>query len=333
MAKFESKIKMNAFDKRNTKVENLKYEKVKSRTIAGTIFLSKNIGERLDYHLILGYFLGADGKTKKHFLDFGRNKNLRKHFEQVEMLSAKKDKSMAESYKEASAGEVYIKEVKGKKIIHFEPKAESKVPKGEWPKLLKKLKPFLKGMQSVVVFAGEVVSEEEDNKELENTSTVPKSSAEIIKALIIDITGVLKEALPKVVVPNIKAKKVSQEDADVTNGLLDNLSKLEVAYKEASTEVQQKIEKHYLAIMGQVPKLEKIKDAIDNLIGIESMEELLKASDNDAQEVKQLKELLDYVIKETASIWKNVDEAEEEISNSSSEVIKGGEDLLNALFN
>lgn len=193
------------------------------------------------------------------------------------------------------------------------------------------LKPVFDVVEKRVKVLGS--EEEEETSAVVEEVAVPKSNSEIIKALIIGITGVLKEELPKVIVPNIKAKKVSQTDADVTNELLDNLSKLETAYKEASTEVQQKIEKHYLAIMGQVPKLQKIKDAIDNLIGIESMEDLLKANDNDAEEVKRLKELLDYVLKETASIWKNFDQAEQEISNSSSEVIKGGEDLLNALFN
>lgn len=343
---FKSKTDFNAFDKNNTKVDNPQITKVKGFSKAGTKKLMGKIGERTHYHLILEYFVDSKGKVEGHFLDFGENKKLRKHFEQVEMKSGKLDKSMSETPKKASAGDVYVKEIKGNKVVHFEPDENSKIPKAQWPKTLKSLKPFLGGLKAVVVLAGEVVGAEEGEEDEPTTASTTKeadggqtdvdskSIAVSIKNLIVGITGILKEELPKAIVPNIKAKKVSQKDADITDDLFAKLEELKKVYETAGSDIQQKIGKHYDSIMNQVPKLEKVKTALDSLLGAsERNDGVPKEEAGDTEEVKRLKDLLAYASKEMDEIWKSFSKTSDEISSAASQVLKGGDELLNALFN
>jgi hypothetical protein len=341
---FKSKTDFNAFDKNNTKVENAQIKKVKGFSKAGIKKLMGKIGERTFYHLILEYFVDDNGKVEGHFLDLGENKKLRKHFEQVEMKSGKLDKSMSATPKKASVGEIYIQELKGSNVVHFEPIKSSKIPKAQWPKALKVLKPLLNGMKAVVVLDGEVIGAEEDTNENGSTESIVGSEGadttqtavdsvsvtEKIKELVLGITGILKGDLPKVIVPNIKAKKVSQKDADTTNDLFNKLDELKEVYASADAEIQQKIGKHYDSIMNQVPKLDKIQIALNSLLDTseEDSNETVET-----EEIKQLKELLAYVIKEKDLIWANFNKNELEISEATSEVIKGGDELLKALFN
>lgn len=341
---FKSKTNFNAFDKKNTKVDNPKIASVKGYSKAGTKKLMGKIGERTYYHLILEYFVDDKGKVEGHFFDLGENKKLRKHFEQVEMKSGKLDKSMSTSPKNACAGEIYIQEINGSKVVHFEPAATSKVQKAKWPKILKTLKPFLNGLKAVVVLGGVVIGEEEDKDDpnSEEPSTGDGTETDVdstsitakIKELVLGITGVLKADLPKTIVPNIKAKKVGPKDANVISGLFSNLNELKEVYENAGSEIQNKIGKHYDSIMNQVPKLEKIQTAINNLlIGSDENEELLKENPEDSEEVKRLKALLAYATKEMDEIWVNFNKTKREISKAASKAIKGGDQLLKALFN
>ena len=342
---FKSKTDFNAFDKNNTKVANLKLTKVKGFSKAGIKKLMGKIGARTFYHLILEYFVDDKGKVEGHFLDIGENKKLRKHFEQVEMKSGKLEKSMSETPKKASAGEIYIQEIKGSKVVHFEPNEASKIPKAEWPKVLKTLKPFLNGLKAVVVLAGVVIGAEaaeegeEDTDDSTESTTEDSTQTDVdstsvagkIKELVLGITGILKEELPKTVVPNIKAKKVSQKDADTTNDLFSKLDELKEVYDDAGSEIQQKIGKYYDSIMNQVPKLEKVRSAINSLLGV--YDEASKEEAGDSEEVKQLKELLAYATRETDAIWERFNKTKREIGKASAQAIKGGEQLLKALFN
>ena len=338
---FKSKIDFNSFDKRNTRVKDLKYIAVKGLVKKGAKKLEDKIGERTFFHLILDYYVGPDGKSLGHFLDFGINKILRRHFIQVEMKSGKLEKSMSTTPKKACAGAVYIKELKGTKVIYFEPIDASKIPKGQWPKILKDLKPFLNGLKAFVVLKGEVIGAEKENKD-KSTPTEPSTEptavdgtptdvdskllATKIKELVLGITGILKEKLPKEIVPKIKAKNVSKEDADIANDLFSKLDELKKVYESAGSDIQQKIKTHYDSIMSQVPKLKKVKTAIDKLLSI-------LEKPNDLEEIKQLKELLATVIKEKAGIWANFNETKDEILTASSQAIEGGDQLIKALYN
>ena len=343
---FKSKTDFNAFDKNNTKVDNPILTKVKGFSKAGTKKLMGKIGERTFYHLILDYFVDDKGKVEGHFLDIGENKKLRKHFEQVEMKSGKLDKSMSETPKKASAGEIYIQEIKGSKVVHFEPNEASKIPKAQWPKALKTLKPFLNGLKAVVVLAGVVIGAEEEEEEAKEDKDDPIESttedspqtdvdstsvAAKIKELVLGITGILKNELPKTIIPNIKAKKVSSQDAEITNDLFSQLDELKEVYETAGSDIQQKIGKHYDSIMNQIPKLEKVRSAINSLSGVYAAAS--KEEAGDSEEVKQLKKLLAYTIRERDAIWERFNKTKREIGKASSQAIKGGKQLLKALFN
>lgn len=335
---FKSKTDFNAFDKNNSKVKNLEVTKVKNLVKAGTKKLINKLGEKTNFHLILDYFVDEKGKAQGHFFDFGENKKLAKHFEQVEMKPGKLDKSMSETPKKACAGYAYIEDIGGKNVIHIEPSENSKVPKGQWPKILKSLKPFFGGLKAVVVLEGEVVNSDLDQEEgdasaPEEEAVASKPVAEQIKALVVDISGILKEQLPKVVLPNVKAKQVSQEDLDITGSLFEKIELFKEVYEGAATGIQQKISKHYTMIMNQVPKLEKIQLAVENLLGISDngVEETTPDTE-DTAEVKALKALLAYANAEMGSIEQNFTKVSNDISNTASEIIEGGEALLEALF-
>ncbi len=168
---FKSKIDFNAFDKNNDKVADLELNKVKGLAKASVKKLKAQVGEHAKFHLVLDYFKDDKEKPQGHFLCFGVNKKMDKHFEQVEMKSGKLDKSMSANQKEASMGEAYVKEEAGKPILCFDPAPASKIPGGKWPKILKALKPFLNGMKAVVVIGGQEMGEEEDAGETTEETT------------------------------------------------------------------------------------------------------------------------------------------------------------------
>jgi len=346
---FKSKIDFNAFDKNNKKVKDLDAAKVKGSAKAGTKKLAKGKdGEKAVYHLILDYFQDEKGKGIGHFFDFGLNKKLTKHFEQVELKSGKADKSMSDSPKKACTGEAYIKEINGKKVVHIEPSDKSKVPKGQWPKILKSMKAFFGGLKAVVVIAGEVVEEIKDKidgdeasqptgdegAQPEDKPTDNKSVIVSVKTLFKDISGSLKSEIPKEVLPNIKSKKVSQDDLDKTSSLLDKFEELKDIYEEASDDIKAKISKHYDALTKQLPKIKKLQNAVEKLLGIDGDEEedADTEADGDSEEEKSLKEFLKYVKGEMGSFDTNFAKLEEELKNAASELIAGGDDLLNELF-
>lgn len=342
---FKSKTDFNAFDKNNTKVKNLEVSKTKGLTKTATKKLVNKMGERVPYHLVLEYFVNEAGKVLGHFLDFGENKKLSKHFEQVEMKPGKLNKSMSESPKKACTGFAFVQLISGKKVVHIEPSSNSKIPKGQWPKILKALKPFLGGLKAVVVIGGEVlefVVNEDEGSEILDTNeqieekpvTNEQSTAELIKQLILEITAILKNQLPKEILPNIKAKNVSQEDLYVTNDLFDKIYEFQAAYANAEIGIQQKISKHYDTIVKQLPKLEKIETAIENLLGIsDEWDEDLEPNEDDNIAMRELKKFLAYLKNEEQAINKRLEKAQASIANAATVFIAEGEALLSALFN
>ena len=158
---FKSKINFNEFDTHNEKVKDLEQTKVKALSKSSVKKLAGAIEEPAPFHLIVDYFKDDKDKPSGHFLGFGLNKKLDKHFQQVEMKPGKADKRMSASQKEASMGNAYIKEEGGKKLLCFEPNPSSKIPGGKWPKILKALKTYLSGIKAVVILNGQVVGGED----------------------------------------------------------------------------------------------------------------------------------------------------------------------------
>ena len=80
---FKSKIDINEFDKNNKKVKDIEYPKAKALAKAGAKKLANKPGEKTNFHLALNYFQDDKGKSLGHFLCFGINKKMDKHFLQV----------------------------------------------------------------------------------------------------------------------------------------------------------------------------------------------------------------------------------------------------------
>ncbi|MGH1337573.1 MAG: hypothetical protein ACRBFS_15725 [Aureispira sp.] len=270
---FKSKVDFNAFDLKNEKVKNVEETKIKALSKNAVKKVLKNPEVRTPFYLILDYFKDKANKPLTHFLCFGINKKMDKHFEQVEMKSGKLDKSMSASQKEASMGEVYCKEEGGKKLLCFEPSAKSKIQKGKWPKILKTLKPFLAGAKAVVIIDGAMVGEDTDL--LETTEQAPSSDQtgdtanlmDQFKAQLEAIAVSLKETLPKEIIPKLKSRTVEAIDLETVNAIKDNINTFEAAYQEATESVQNKLTKMRDSIVNQVPKVEQLVKAIEGILG------------------------------------------------------------------
>lgn len=298
---FKSKTDFNAFDKHNEKVANVEPKKMKGLSKNAVKKLLGAPTERTSFFLILNYFQDPAGKPAGHFLDFGTNKKLAKHFEQVEMKSGKLDKSMSASQKEASMGEVYAKEENGKKLLYFEPDAASKIPSGKWPKILKELKPLINSMKAVVVLEGQIIGEGEEetptNTEDTATSTLEEGiGLEELKGLFRPISKMLKETLPKEIVPRVKAKTVTAQDDQAVDELQAQVQAFLEAYEQGQEDAKTALAKVKATLEGQLPKIEQIAAAIKantpSGTPTDTVEEELPPTEQDQQLLKNLEELL-----------------------------------------
>lgn len=165
---FKNKTDFNTFDQNNTSVKNLEFNSLKTRTKGGVKKLATAKEEKTPFYLILDYFKDDKGKSLAHFLDFGINVKLVKHFEQIEMKPGKLDKSMSGSAKEAATGMAYVKNINGANILHLEPAKQCKIPNGKWAVIIKALKPYLAGVPTIAVLGEQktTLSEETTNNQI-----------------------------------------------------------------------------------------------------------------------------------------------------------------------
>lgn len=323
---FKSKTDFNAFDKNNKKVKNLEITKVKARSKSASKKLQAKPETKTPFHLVLNYFKDDKDKSLGHFIDFGENKKLTKHFDQVEMKSGKLDKSMSANQKEAAAGHAYVKEENGKQKMYFEPASNCKVPKGKWPKILKGLKAFLGGLKGVVVINGEVVSDEEVNntesttEEEKPTETTDETG---IRSLLVAISTELKQTLPKDILPKIKAKTVQPEDGTIVDGILDQISEFVETFEAATQPVKDQLQSMYDTVQKKVPQVEKIRDAIEQLLSITD-----KTTQEDTSLIDELLRLAQEGIGEFDQRY---DQLQQDLEEESQAPIEGGEELLKQL--
>jgi hypothetical protein len=264
--KIKSKTDFNAFDLRNTTVANLMPKKIKGQTKAAVKKLLGNLNVSAPFFLILNYFKDASEKPMGHFLDIGTHKKLAKHFEQVEMKSGKWDKSMATTQKEVTMGDVYAQEQNGQKVLFFDPDEKSKIPDNKWPKILKELRPLINNMKAFVVLNGEVVAAEADKdstgEELDTDDTEEGLSLNELKALFQPISRMLKDTLPKEILPRIKSKTVTEEDDEAIDELERQVEVFLEEYEQGTTEAQTALAKAKATLEGQLPKIKQIAAAI-----------------------------------------------------------------------
>ncbi len=290
---FKSKTDFNAFDKHHTKVPNIDIKKLKGLTKNGTKKLVANPEVQTAYHLVLDYFEDPAGKPAGHFLDFGTNKKLTKHFEQVELKSGKLDKRMSANQKEASMGAVYVKEENSKNILHFEPDPSCKVPKGKWPKILKALKPFINSMKAVVVLNGEVVGEAtEETAQDSAADSTQLISLDALKTMFKPISVMLKTTLREEIIPRIKAKTATDQDAAAVATLQEQITAFLEAYPKSEEATQTTLAKAKATLEEKVPFVEKIATALEGSVGTTASDDPdTAAAPPSAEEAAQLKKL------------------------------------------
>lgn len=296
-----SKTNFKSFNLYDTQVPNVDPKKMKGLTKAATRKLLNNLGVRAPFFLILNYFKDPSGKPMAHFLDIGTNKKMAKHFEQVEMKSGKLDKSMAASQKEAAMGEVYAEEKNGQNVLFFVPDDKSKIPDSKWPQILKKIRPLINNLKAFAVLNGEVVAAEADNGSTETESgsneteeTEEGLSLDALKALFQPISKMLKETLPKEILPRVKSKTVTEADDEAIEELQGQIEEFLEDYEQGTTEAKTALAKAKTTLEGQLPKIKQIATAIksNTTVPDTATETEVPPSPEEEALVKKLEELL-----------------------------------------
>ncbi len=335
----KSKLKFEAFDRHNKKVKDLEPSKAKAESKAGIKKLTGKEGVKTPYYFIADYFLDDKKKSLGHFFHLGVNKKLEKHFVQVEMKPGKMDKSMSESPKKASTGMAYVKTIDGTKKVHIEPAAGCKISGGKWLPMLKRIKPFLGGLPAVVVIGGEVAasvaSETKENKEgaASSENVEEKSMGVDLEQLIGELTGDIKNKI-KTIRKKVRTKSVEKEDTAVLDSILTKYKELTKGFETAETAVQDQWKKNYTKILKLLPQIEKLQTTATQLIGKSPKKKTTKKKVTDENNAsneyfeKLLKQIEDGV-NGFDSKFKTV---QKDLKAGSSKAIKGGEDLINALF-
>jgi hypothetical protein len=320
---FKSKIDFNAFDKNNEKVVNVELNKLRGVSKVAVKKLLASEGERTPFYLIKDYFKDSNNKPLGHFLSFGVNKPMAKHFKDVELKSGKDDRRMSANPKEAAMGEAFVKLVNGKSVLHLEPTAKAKIPKGKWEAILKRLKPFLGGISATVVFEGANEVEENDLASTETNATLE------LKPLIVEITSLIKGKLKEDVIPNLKAKKVTEEDLSVANGLIEKINTLNRLFSQSEDDLKAIYKKHIDTLGSQLVTIQKVSRSIAGLL---SNTEASSPSDFVDPEEAIFKAFMEKVAKGQATFDKKIAGIEKQINDSASAVLESGAALLQKLF-
>ncbi len=346
---FKSKIDFNAFYTHNDKVKDLEQSTVKALAKAAVKKLLAKPGERTSFHLLLDYFKDEKGNALGHFLGFGISKKLDKHFLQIEMKSGKLDKRISNNPKEASMGEAYIKKDGAKALLCFEPHPNSKIPAGKWPKILKSLKAYLNGIKAVVVIGGQIIGDDaanaaaaapdaaiapqedtvnpqEDTVNPQEDTVNPQEDVAALaaqfKEQLEQISGYLKETLPKDILPKIKNKTLDVSDLEVVQNIKAKIDDFEAAYQNAAETLQSKLAKMRDSIAQQTPKVEKVLKAVEQLLGTNT------GDDTTEDDATAIQELLDMAREGLAHFDSIYDQLKSDLENSKAEPLPSGAAFL-----
>ena len=179
----------------------------------------------------------------------------------------------------------------------------------------------------------QVIIEDEEKVTGEDIIDAGAAVVDEIKNLIKTIGSAIKDSVTSKVVPNVKSKKVSNDDMDVCVDLKSEIEKLKNLYDSAEEKVKTAVGKHVEKIKSFEPQLDKIKAAIEKMLNAGTSDsDNTEKDDADAkakadQEAfnKKMDEYLNQFKKEMSDINKSIGEFADE-------VIDGGAKLLNYLF-
>jgi hypothetical protein len=179
-----------------------------------------------------------------------------------------------------------------------------------------------------IISKGEAVTEE--TVEPKDTTTTGAdiidagaAVADEIKNLIVTIGNAMKDTISTTVVPNVKRKEVSDNDMKLSVDLMAEIEKLKLLYDSAEEKVKKSVSKHYDKILTYIPQLDKIKSAIEKLLGA-STDSDDKSDEGAVQKNKEMEDFLKYMAKKGG-------ELKAELSKAGDTVIAEGKELLDML--
>lgn len=264
---FPCKVKIDQLDR---KANLLDFNANKAETKGKVKKVATKVGEKTPFYFIADYF-EKNGKAIGDFLTLGDSPKLEKHFLQNEMKnSADSVMGKKQDIKTAAMGEVYVKNVDGKDVLHFEPHEKAKVPAGKWAKILKNLKSYFAGMKAVVVIDGQVIQAEESEeeggeKEADEAPTdTPTPSADKTAA---EKTQTIQELADnyKDMLAQFKEVQQAEHDADLVKSLYRNLISWEKSYETMEPAAKEKLAKFYLSFEATRKEVKKILKVDQNI--------------------------------------------------------------------
>lgn len=315
---FKSKTDFNVFDKHHTKVPNLDFKKMKGITKTALKKLAGGSGERTPFHLLIGYFEDASGKPQDHFFDLGIQKRLSRHFKQVEMKPGKPKKRISASPKEAAFGEAYVSVVDGAEVLHLQPDEKTKVIASNWPKVFKKLKPMLNGMQVVIVMNGEEVAVSEASAEEDGISL------EQLKLSLGVISKEMKEELSQEIMPRVKSKQATEEDLNAVQGLKQKMETFLEQYKQGTLSAQEELATSTATLEKKLLKLDEIIAYINKILtGATTATDVIPASEEDEKLIADMKAMLKQLEEGNNSFEKKYKRLQPELDKQSRPIPEG----------
>ena len=136
-----------------------------------------------------------------------------------------------------------------------------------------------------------------DNSAKDEAKTNPKDTINKMKDLIKGIGASIKETVKGEIIPNIKQKKVSAKDLELTEELLGRINELKGLYDNAEIKVKDALQKHYDRVIAFLPNIEKIKAAINKLTPSATADDVTKEDKKETKvnrknSIQGLKDLL-----------------------------------------
>lgn len=148
----KNKLDFAAFVKNKEVAPSLEYSTVLQATRTIIKKLKAQPRKETPFFLLLHYFKDEAKKPQYHFFSLGEHKKFQKYFLQIEMKPGNSKQRLSSSPKEVAIGTCEVQLVNGQPILYLYPNPKSKLPKSQWGKLTKLLKPYLMGLAIEVVF-------------------------------------------------------------------------------------------------------------------------------------------------------------------------------------
>lgn len=137
--------------------------------------------------------------------------------------------------------------------------------------------------------AEEIAANETEAPAIEATEQEPEGVREI-KALAREIGDLITNTLEKVVVPNLKAKNVSESDLTSIKNLSDKIDMVDTAFQALGGIGKMRAGKLHTSVIGQRTKVETLRLAVQGVIDARAAQEAAKKAAEAAEAAKKANE-------------------------------------------